>query len=196
MQIKDINFKLIRTDELNSSIGLNFTKVFSLLEIKDTPKRRDSYLLSRLALRRALADMSIHIPLDNLFLIKNSYIQGLDNVTASISHTKDAAIAAISKRDKIQALGVDIELKTRSVKEGAHKYYINEKDKLNSYDQLESWVIKEACYKAISNLIKEEFLLKELVCTDNRAYYKDYTCEYKIFSEDEFLIAIAYVPNI
>ena len=196
MQIKDINFKLIRSSELNPSVGLNFVKFFSLLEIKDTPKRRESYLLSRLALRRALAQANIHVPLDNLFLIKNSHIQGVDSITASISHTKDAAIAAISKRDKMQALGVDIEHKTRSVKEGAHKYYINEDDKLDSYDQLESWVIKEACYKAISNLLKEEFLLKELVCKENRAYYKEYTCEYQIFSKDEFLIAIAYVPNI
>lgn len=194
MDTDKVNIKFVKRDE-TKSYDFNFTKMFSLLDITDTPKRRESYLMSRLALINCIKERRVYLSLDNLLLIDNSQIHGQDQLTASLSHTKDIAVAASALKKDILALGVDIESSNRTIKDGADKYFCNDKDSFN-YTLLQKWIIKEACYKAFSNLTKEEFLLKDVICNQEVAIYNGITCYYELIIEDNYTTAVAYVPNI
>lgn len=190
-----IKFEFLTRPQLGLT-DVNLTKLFSLLKITDTQKRRDSYLLSRTALLRALRLNKINLRLDNLFVIGHSQVHGFEHVTVSLSHTVDSAAAVSALKSDILALGVDIERRDRPVKLEAQKYFCRDEDNFDNYTLLEKWVIKEACYKAFSNLTQDRFLLKDLTCDQGKAIYNGITCSYELIHKDQHLIAIAYVPNI
>jgi phosphopantetheinyl transferase (holo-ACP synthase) len=169
--------------------------MFSLLDITDTPKRRQSYLMSRLALIECIKERKVYLSLDNTLLIDNSQVHGQDHLTVSLSHTKDVAVAISSLKRDVLAVGVDIENSDRTIKDGADKYFCNDKDAFK-YSMLQKWIIKEACYKAFSNLTKEEFLLKDVICNQESAIYNGITCYYELIIDDSHTTAVAYVPNI
>lgn len=194
MNKEKVNIKFVASDQAKSH-DFNFSKMFALLDIKDTPKRRHSYLMSRLALLECIKERKIYLSLDNLLLINNSQIHGQDHLTVSLSHTKDIAVAVSALKKEVLAVGVDIENSNRAIKLGADKYFCNDKDNFN-YTLLQKWIIKEACYKAFSNLSNEDFLLKDVICNQDSAIYNGITCYYELAINDGHTTAVAYVPTI
>ncbi|MCB9061850.1 MAG: hypothetical protein H6622_10035 [Halobacteriovoraceae bacterium] len=86
---------------------------------------------------------------DKLEIINHHYLKQYPNIVVSLSHTQNIGAALCASRNEYQSVGIDIELKTRKVKEGALKFYSHKKDDL-SLNHLQLWVAKEACFKAIS----------------------------------------------
>lgn len=195
LNINNIQIEFVSKEEIKVN-DFNFTKMFQILNITDTQKRRDSYAMSRIALLNCLKTLKVYTTLDNLILIENSQIYGHPQLTASISHTNDMATSAMAMKKDHLAVGVDLERTDRSMKEGADKYFCNEKDKFDNYSLLEKWIIKEACYKAFSNLLNKDFLLKDISCLESMATYDNIECKYKLIKQPEHTVAIAYVPNI
>lgn len=196
MMTTNLKIRMIHKDEINNHQDFNFPKIFSILEIHDTPKRRESYYLSRYAIKQALEDFKISLEMDSIILINNKNIHGAPHLTCSISHTTDIACAVISEVKYNLSVGIDIEKLDRPIKKGATKYFLNENDELETYTDLEKWVIKEACYKAFSNLTQKEFLLKDIICQKESSFYNIYEANYYIIKDKNYLTAIAYVPNI
>ncbi|MCT4642001.1 MAG: hypothetical protein N4A33_06845 [Bacteriovoracaceae bacterium] len=188
-----LSYTIVNEDNV-SDVDLNFTKLFELLEITDTPKRRKSYLISRLALQKELYKRKICLNLDNLILMRHKFVHGYPMIRCSLSHTKNTAIALTGHTKNYLSIGVDIEFKNRSIKKGSSKYFINLKDSFKQKSDLKKWVIKEACYKAVSSLLEKEFLLKDITCLDEKFYFENISGCYKIFEENDLLICMAYVP--
>lgn len=195
MNLNNIQVEFVSKDKIEVE-GFNFTKMFQILNMTDTPKRRDSYAMSRLALLNSLKPLKVHTSLDNLILIENSQIYSHPHITASVSHTNDIAVGATSLKSNNLSLGVDIERSDRQIKDGADKYFCNDRDSFDKYSLLEKWVIKEACYKAFSNLLNKDFLLKDISCQEVTASYEKILCNFELIKLPEHTVAIAYVPNI
>lgn len=195
LNLSNTHIEFVSKEEIKVN-DFNFKKMFQILNITDTQKRRDSYAMSRIALLKSLKALKVYTTLDNLILVENSQIYGHPNLTASISHTSDMATSIVTTKDNYLAVGIDLERTDRSMKDGADKYFCNDSDDFSNYSLLEKWIIKEACYKAFSNLLNKDFLLKDIYCLKSKALYNNIECKYELIKQPEHTVAIAYVPNI
>jgi phosphopantetheinyl transferase (holo-ACP synthase) len=112
---------------------------------------------------------------DQIEITNHTYLKKIEIQHAvSIAHTNELGMAALGI--EIDSLGVDIELKSRVIKAGIEKFFINSED-TTSLHSLEIWCIKEASFKALSpykNLWedKEVLTLKDIAIKEDGAYYR------------------------
>lgn len=124
-------------------------------------KKQRNFYISRHAILKALNREDLDI--NDLDIVNHSYLKRFPSILVSLSHTKDYAVALIhdnnSEKTKLKSIGVDFELSNREVKADVLKYIGHIKD--SEYSPLELWVIKEACFKALSPIYGTE-LMKEI----------------------------------
>lgn len=136
----------------------------SVKDLYPAKKRLRDHYTSRLSLINAvkeLRDSSIELTYQDVLIENHLHLKSSPEIIASVTHTNSFAAAVVTDSQKISSVGIDIESRERQLKEGIKKFYILENDEIK--DPLELWCIKEAAFKAISPLYKEE---KRLVLKD------------------------------
>ncbi len=109
--------------------------------------RQDSFLLSRIALKIALEKNHISPAPSHLTLAHHHELTSYPQIYASLSHTKDAAVAWVRNQ---KGFGIDIERLDRVIKEAVWERVHNPQDSKN-LTRLELWCLKEAVFKTLSN---------------------------------------------
>jgi 4'-phosphopantetheinyl transferase EntD len=138
-------------------------------------------------------------------IINHHYVVNVPGTLVSLSHTKDMAVAIIAKQGDIFSIGVDIERVDRPVKAELVSKFKNEKDDQTLSD-LELWVLKEACFKALSPVykrlhLKRTLILKDIIIKDkNHAIIVNQKnaqieLELELNQQEQHYIAIAQLKN-
>ena len=113
------------------------------------PDRKRGFILSRMALLRALSDMGQAASPQDLVLENYSKLKAFPHLTVSLSHTKDKGAALIADQHTYRSVGIDIEQEARLVKDLVAQRIAHPKDlKLRN---IEIWCLKEAVFKALMN---------------------------------------------
>ncbi|RLA65393.1 MAG: hypothetical protein DRQ88_03415 [Epsilonproteobacteria bacterium] len=123
---------------------------------------------SREALAGCLKKMGINSKSsEDLTIIGHTHLAKHPQITASISHTRKVGAALTSNRDQYPSVGIDIEFVDRKIAHGAEKYFINEDDGVEVWQNiLLTWTLKEAAFKALSPYIDKFDWPKVLVLKD------------------------------
>jgi 4'-phosphopantetheinyl transferase EntD len=112
------------------------------------PERAQSFLLSRLALQEALQTLLARkIAPTELGLVHHHALHSFPDCFATLSHTKDAAVAWVRKQ---RGHGIDLERLDRPLKESIWER-IHHPDDDKNLTRLELWCLKEAAFKALFN---------------------------------------------
>ncbi len=156
----DLYFSKITTVFLNTYEGIIPKAV---LERYPSKKRASHHYTSRLALLEALQNCGLNQfeNYSDLGIVNHHHMEEAKNALVSLSHTNEFAMAAATYCEEIKSIGVDLENCSREIKPGIEKFFINEEDEIKS--TLHLWCIKEAAFKAISPLYKDD---KQLVLKD------------------------------
>lgn len=133
--------------------------------------RAQEYYISRLALFDCLKQkktVALRTNAEDLRIVNNLYLELFPEILASISHTQNFGAAVIADCNKYRSIGIDIELKSRTINPQVEKYFINQSDSLeDQQDIFFSWIKKEAAFKAVSPLHtqftkKSKLILKDI----------------------------------
>ena len=104
---------------------------------------------------------------EDLTIVGHTYLENHPKMTVSLSHSRKVGAALLADRDLYPSVGIDIEFLDRKVANGAEKYFINEDDGVEVWeDSLKTWTLKEAAFKALSPFIGEFNWPKVLVLKD------------------------------
>jgi phosphopantetheinyl transferase (holo-ACP synthase) len=104
---------------------------------------------------------------EDLTIVGHTYLENHPKITVSLSHSRKVGAAMLADRDLYPSVGIDIEFLDRKVTNGAEKFFINEEDGVEAFeDTLRTWTLKEAAFKALSPFIKEFNWPKVLVLKD------------------------------
>lgn len=111
--------------------------------------RKKGFLLSRAALKNALAELRINTqPLD-LRLTSFHQLEKFPELVISLSHTKELGAALVGERKNFRSIGLDIERDERVVKDMIRERIAHPEDQ--NLRNIELWCLKEAAFKAIMN---------------------------------------------
>lgn len=114
-------------------------------------------------------------------------------MTNSKTHSKNFTLEI--KSNTYKSIGIDLEFnKKRNPK--LKEFIYNKKDKINSeLSIIDMWTIKEATFKAISNLGINIVLLNEVEVDyiESKFYFKDIEGFFKLNSDKVSSITIAYI---
>lgn len=167
------------------------------LPIDAHQSRKKGFLLSRQALKNALAQVGKKISTLDLILNGYSDLQNVPDVTASISHTSGAGAAAVADRKSLLSLGIDIELTNRVVKNSIFERISNPGD--ISLEPIKIWTAKEAAFKAIMNGQRLNSLIEfsSIQILDNTWHHKDSGLEgeWELSVLTSYVVARAYLEN-
>ncbi len=132
--------------------------------------RAIQFFSSRWALSECLALMDITPPdsLLDLEVIDHGHLKTRPELIVSLSHTEDYGAAALAYQNQHRAIGIDIENKSRNIKDATKKLFVNDRD--DDASLLELWCKKEAAFKAIYPLYQGDkaLVLKDIWIQDNR----------------------------
>jgi len=125
-------------------------KLESMLDPSLSPKRAKNFLLSRMALQKALENYQIKVGLSELELINYHKLVNFSEIEVSLSHTSHSGAAVVfkPKETKIKAIGLDIEELSRKLPQNIDRRYRHPEDNSN-LSPLELWCAKEAIYKSL-----------------------------------------------
>lgn len=113
------------------------------------PKRLQGFALSREALYQCLENIGQTPEQSSLPLLNFSTLNEFPELTLSLTHTENAGGAILGLRSQYRSLGIDVELKTREVRDDVIEKLSNPKD--GNLRNLEMWCLKEAAFKCLSN---------------------------------------------
>ncbi len=139
-----------------------------LKEYPSPTKAKNTYL-SRKALAGLLSkkynqDFPLDSPIDleKLKILNHHNLLNFSDTLVSISHTKKVAAALIADIKKYQSVGIDIEFLSRKMNPKIQKFFRHNEDQ--EENSLKLWSKKEAAFKALHPLWKEEktFVLKDI----------------------------------
>ena len=129
--------------------------------------QKKQWQTSRYALAKAMKKLYPQRPLTSLSDLEINHHHTLKKdpgILVGLSHTKDFGAAVLGPTSKIKGLGIDIELSSRTLKQGVQKFFLHKEDDLFlQKNPLLLWMAKEASYKALAPLYKKE---KTLVLKD------------------------------
>ena len=151
--------------------------------------RSARFALKTLISSDSIADLEIH---------NHTHLENDKSVLVSLSHTKKVACAAKASAKDFSGIGIDIEKRSRPIKPGIEKFFINDHDDVD--DKLLLWSTKEAIFKAISPFYTKD---KTLVLKDI-TIHKDlsFTCfefhgqsnfDYFEFGGNEYLVSVCAI---
>ena len=163
------HFKELSTVFLDTYEGVIPDEV---LEVYPAAKRARLHYTSRLALIKSLDinSSSQFTKYSDLKIHNHHYMEKDSKIKVSLSHTNNYAMACSTSHKDIESIGVDLESSDRELKEGIKKFYIIDTDEIQ--DALHLWCIKEAAFKAISPLFKNEkqLVLKDITVLENGTF--------------------------
>jgi 4'-phosphopantetheinyl transferase EntD len=161
------------------------------------PVRRQSFRLSREALRLALADAGKHVPIPELRLRGFGGIELFPELKVSLSHTRTGGAALVAKAIDYLAVGIDLEEETRTVSEDVIQRIRHRQDQ--SLRNLELWCLKEASYKCLSNsgLAADPIPFSGLIIGPGTWAYPPAGVQgtWELKAEQGFLLALAFLKN-
>lgn len=128
-----------------------------LADAISSPKRRQEFLLGRLAARRALEVLGQSDPKSQPILRgKDGEPLWPNDIVGSISHTTGVGVAVVGLRSEFESLGIDIELTSRKISDRAlqkialpaERVWIQERRSERDERALQIFCAKESIYKA------------------------------------------------
>jgi 4'-phosphopantetheinyl transferase EntD len=156
------------------------------------PRRKEEWALARLCLELCLEDLGIKLKPSEIVFKNNHFIEKLDHLSFSLSHTKTWAAAFVAPVMKARQVGVDIELRGRKVPDNVKHRLLNPLD--ISLSPLELWVIKEAAYKSLPAIAQQGIWLNNIVVSD--AHFElqktPFKGRYLISQNEDLVISQAY----
>ena len=186
------------------------SQVLSLLEETDPPLAKvKNTFASRMALKKLLERHKVNTQLKNLTITNHLFLTHFPNFLVSISHSKFYAAAALGETNHYRSVGIDLELCSRKIANGAERHFINIEDSFApEVTPLQKWCMKEAAFKALSPLISDYPLNKSLVLKDiafDQYYFGlplfakkigEVSLETKKFDGQHFLLACAWISKL
>ena len=135
-------------------------------------KRVRDHYTSRLALIKALKMPEVQSYSD-IEILNHHHLVKFPELAVSVTHTNSLAGAVVADRSLIESIGVDLEAVDRDFKPGILKFFLRPEDEIEAPLQL--WCIKEAAFKAISPLYKEEkqLVLKDIIVKSDGSFHLD-----------------------
>lgn len=125
-------------------------------------ERRETFCFAREALRLALCELDYKPEINDLVLNGYHSLEKYPEVIFSLAHTKQTGVALMGLKKEFKALGVDVEIESRPVKDSIRDRIAHPADE--SLRNIEAWVLKEAVFKCVSNsgLLPKEPLYPDL----------------------------------
>lgn len=161
------------------------------------PQRKHSFLLARDALKKCLESLGQSISIQDLNLVDYHYLKSSPDLTISLSHTKTHGAALVAERKIYRAVGIDIEEKTRLVKDSIRARVLHPHD--YNLSSIELWCAKEAAFKALMNTGEfnnpMEFSSIQITATNWSHASSGYSGEWKLISSGQILVALAFLKN-
>jgi phosphopantetheinyl transferase (holo-ACP synthase) len=154
---------------------------------------------SRKCLKQGLKHFEIEKPA-TLDISDHLHFTDYPHILTSLSHTQTMGAACVASVQNVRSVGIDIEYKTRVLKEKLQKYFLHEKDP-KDLDFLTIWVIKEACFKAFFPLrksipIDKTWVLKDFWIDQSNFGIKDAEYpigKYQIHDHKDLIVATAWL---
>lgn len=158
---------------------------------KRHPARINEFLSARFLLLKGLKDLGIQADINQLEQTGHQGLQEFPEFSFSLSHTKSRVALIIASKDKYPYLGIDIENKDRSMTQKVSEYLNHLNDDIEF--GLKKWVIKEAAFKYFSTKYNNEnFWLKSLCIKEDKVYFEEDFCFFKLEEAEDYLYAITY----
>ncbi len=173
-----------------------------------------AFYSSRLALLKCLEEMNLSLPINRLKSSNNLHLDNIPHLVISISHTEYLkghflSAATLAHTKSIQSIGIDIESNSRDISEKIQSRFQAENDDM-TLSPIESWIRKEAAYKAISPLLSGKGLdhprFKDISVMKKKFEYAtdlhsevfsgDFRSFEIEFDERKFLTTIASIPAL
>ncbi len=153
--------------------------------------RSARFALKTLISGHSTVDLDIH---------NHTHLVSDKNVLVSLSHTKKVACAAKASAKDFSGIGIDIENRSRAIKPGIEKFFINDHDEVD--DKLLLWSTKEAIFKAISPFYKSEktLVLKDITIHKDLSYscfefHGQSNFDYFKIGDSEYLVSVCALIN-
>lgn len=147
-------YKWIVCDSVDESYKTSWELLVSNLIPNSHSERKNSFILSREALRLVLIERGLFSDPNTLTLKKFSSLEIFPDLTLSLSHTKTWGGAVLGDLAEYVSLGIDIEEDSRVVKDGVIEKISHPRDE--NLRKIEIWVLKEAAFKCLMNSGKFE----------------------------------------
>lgn len=161
------------------------------------PDRKKGFLLSREALRQCLIEFGEDPNIHDLELQNHSLLPALPHFTLSLSHSKDCGVALVAQREIYRSVGVDIEEKTRVVKDMVRERILHPMDE--KLKNIELWCLKEAVFKAIMNALPHENPIEfsSIEIQNMKWLHSDSGLQgdWVLQETHEFILALAHLKN-
>lgn len=161
------------------------------------PKRVRGFILSRVALQKALESFGVSCPLSSLTLEKYSQVSGIENLTISLSHHPNAGAALVAERNLFPAVGIDIEETMREVKIAVRDRIAHPEDE--NFRNIELWCAKEAAFKALMNTGNFDLPIEfsSIRISKDHWYHSPSKIEgeWKLLQIDSTMLALAFLKN-
>ena len=169
-------------------------------------KRLKEVFFSRQALLEGLQSLGIDTKIESLQIHQYHFLEHFPDYLVSISHNPRVYMAALALKKNFFSIGIDIEFINRSISSGAEKFFVSNLD-ASRFNFLELWVMKEACYKALTPYMalhdkyKKNFTLKEIWINQNLEFgisssqknIGEVYLETIIIEGKEYLLAKSYI---
>ena len=171
-----------------------------------------AYYSSRLALLKCLQEMNLELPINRIKSTNHLHLDHIPHLVTSISHTEYLSghflsAATLAHTSETVSIGIDLEESSREISDNIQKSFKAPQDD-QSLTPMQTWIRKEAVYKAVSPLLKlkgfDSPMFKEIsVQTSNFQYqrekselvyeghFKNYEVEY---DQRLFFVTIALIP--
>ncbi len=161
------------------------------------PSRIAGFYSSRNSLLSNLRKIYPQASFKNLMISDYRELTDYPDVVLSLSHSPLAGASVVALKKDYLSLGIDIESIQREVKESIIQRVTTESDlKLPSR---ETWCLKEAIYKCVSNsgLVEGTLEFKDMVIQDKKWLHSpsQLSGEWRLFSELDHQVAIATLKN-
>lgn len=159
--------------------------------------RKKGFFLSREALKKALKNRGIEIPVLDLKLIDYHQLEKYPQLTVSLSHTKTCGAAIVAERKQFRAVGIDIEEEDRIVKDSIRERISHPNDQ--NLRNIELWCVKEAAFKALMNtgLFPKPIEFGSIQIGEDKWFHSpsNLSGEWKMISTRPYVVALAFLKN-
>ncbi|HXH30601.1 MAG TPA: 4'-phosphopantetheinyl transferase superfamily protein [Bacteriovoracaceae bacterium] len=159
------------------------------------PHRKQGFLLSREALRIALESQGHTPTISDLNVLQHRSLARFTDLTLSLSHTPLVGAAVIADKGTHPAVGIDVEARSRRVKDTIIERISHPRDE--KFTGLELWCLKEATFKALMNTGRferpVEFSSLEIRKDDWLHSPSGTTGRWELRPSTEYVVGLAYL---
>lgn len=207
-----MQFKLIDIKDAKKSFETDLDSLLTSYPnaIKKSKPSLFNFYLARKALME-IGNSEANLPLNfkSTLVVNHHYLANHPKYNCSISHTDGCGVAIISNFNDHRSVGIDIELSSRVMPVNSQKYFRTDGDSTH-WNDLELWVLKEACFKCVHPLWKRLKLKQNIVLNNISVEHEHFylynklgeeisgNIEFKKISHNgiEYTLAIAYLMAV